>query len=188
MTKAQFLKQLERALNRLPTSERKDILYDYEEHIRSAMEQGVGEEEAILALGNPRALAKELLASYLIDKAETSRSIGNVLRAVLATIGLGFFNLVVVLGPFLGIVGFLVGLFGASIGLIAGPIAGLIGMVTGHVAYGMVSPLQATFLLLGIDGIGFLLLALSLLIAKFMTGLTLRYLRLNLRIIQGGHA
>ena len=40
MTKQAFLRELDRLLARVPASERREMLYDYEEHIRSAVENG----------------------------------------------------------------------------------------------------------------------------------------------------
>ena len=72
------------------------------------MENGKTEEEIAFSLGDPRILAKQFSASYAVQRAESSTSVNNILRAVLAVVGLGFFNLVFVLGPFLGLVGVLV--------------------------------------------------------------------------------
>ena len=100
MNKEQFLKQLEASLKRLSIEERQDILQDYEEYFAIGMEKGKSEQEISASLGNPKQIAKELLASYHLDMVEQTTSAGNILRAVWAVIGLGFFNILIVLGTF----------------------------------------------------------------------------------------
>lgn len=92
MTKEQFLRQLESALKKLPKAEREDILQDYSEHFSIGMEEGKTEEEIASALGSPHQIAKELLATYHVEKVEATATTGNILRAIWAVIGLGFFN------------------------------------------------------------------------------------------------
>ena len=103
MNKEQFLKQLNDSLTRLSLEEREDILQDYEEYFEIGMEEGKSEQEISKSLGNPRQISKELMASYHLGQVEQTTSAGNVMRAVWAVIGLGFFNLVIVLGPFVAL-------------------------------------------------------------------------------------
>lgn len=58
-----------------------------------------------------------MTAAYHVGKVEEKATTGNILRAVFAAVSLGFFNVVIVLGPFIGlasllIAGWLFGLFG----------------------------------------------------------------------------
>lgn len=114
MNRKDFLSQLHRALGRLSESEKKEILYDYEEHFRMGLAAGQSEEEIARALGNPRGLGRSYLIEALPDRPEGGRSGSLVFRAVLASVSLSFFNLIVVLGPFLGLVGVLIGLWAAA--------------------------------------------------------------------------
>ncbi|GAA3329582.1 hypothetical protein GCM10020331_078230 [Ectobacillus funiculus] len=58
------------------------------------------------SLGSPSQIARELSASHHLEKVETSTTAGNIMRAVWAVIGLGFFfNFVIVMGPFIALVG-----------------------------------------------------------------------------------
>lgn len=111
MYKAEYLNTLDRLLGKMSIEEKKDILYDYEEHINMAIESGKPEEEAIKSLGAPVLIAKQYKVDQLIKKAEETYSIKNIFRAVFAALGLVFFNLVFVLGPFLGVFGIFIGLF-----------------------------------------------------------------------------
>lgn len=62
MTKAEFLQTLERELHKLNEHERKEILYDFEEHFAAGFEEGKTEDEIAQELGNPKMIAKEILA------------------------------------------------------------------------------------------------------------------------------
>src|SRR5690625_5170729 len=104
MTKNNFLSQLTNLLKKLPEKERVEILQDYVDHFAFGLEEGKTEEEIVKSLGSPSQIAKEIRANYHIDQVNTSTSIGNILRATWAVIGLGFFNLVIVLGPAIALV------------------------------------------------------------------------------------
>src|SRR5690625_6704582 len=107
MNKNQFLSAIEKNLKKLPESERQDVLRDFEEHFIMGTEEGKSEEEISRSLGSPQQIAKEILASYHIEQVETIITPNNILRAVWAVISLGFFNLVIVLGPFIALVALL---------------------------------------------------------------------------------
>ena len=122
MTKRDFLGKLERSLANITAEERRDILYDYEEHFVSGVASGKSEFEIATALGNPEEIAKEILADYHVTQAVENISINNIVRAVLATASLGFLNLVFVLGPFTGVIGVLIAFYVVVIVLIFVPV------------------------------------------------------------------
>src|SRR5699024_924262 len=101
--KEQFLRSLDKSLKGLSSDERRDIMHDFEEHFAFGIEEGKTEKEIATSLGSPDKIAKELLAAYHLEKVETTATTGNMIRAVWAVIGLGFFNLVIVLGPFIAL-------------------------------------------------------------------------------------
>jgi uncharacterized membrane protein len=126
MNKAEFLKAMAQHLSGLSEQDRKEVLYDYEEHFHNGLADGKTEAEIIRALGEPQTIAKQYIANESIKKAETHNSFGNIANAVLATIGLGFFNLIVVLGPFLAVLGILCAFyFGAVLIVVVAIITGL---------------------------------------------------------------
>ena len=84
------------------------------------MAEGKTENQIVESLGSPKQLTKELLADYHIEKMEITSSTRNMFRSVWAVIGLGFVNLVIVLGPFLGLIALLA----------AGWIAGVTGIMS----------------------------------------------------------
>ena len=109
MDKEEFLEILRSQLRNIQGKDLTEILQDYEEHITIGIEEGREEGELIKSLGDPNELAKQINADYHIKKAETTTSASNILRAVYASIGLGLFNVIFVLGPLLMILAFSLG-------------------------------------------------------------------------------
>jgi uncharacterized membrane protein len=183
-----FLHQLDTALRPLPADERQDILYDYTEHLRIAMENGTSEEDAVAALGKPKALAKELLADYGLRRAERDQSFRNVTRAALAIISLGFFNVVFVLGPLVAVCAVLLvlNLVGALMSII--PLLVGLGLLVGIVDASGYSVAVNVFLLCLLEGIGLFLLAGAVTLTRISNRGFLSYLRYNLRVIKGDGA
>lgn len=196
MQREEFLKQLERLLRSMPEAERKDVLYDYEEHIQIAVENGLDEEKVIESLGTPESIAKQYRVKKYIDKAETTGSTTSVFRAILATVGLGFFNIVFILGPFLAVCGILLAIAAVAVAVViagAGLIIGglfpqlingmdiqlLAAEVHGNLTAGMLFGGVGTMCLGGLMGIG------SVGMTKGFMTMTIKYLKLNINIIRG---
>src|SRR5699024_8936860 len=86
------------------------------------LQEGKSEDHISDSLGSPNQIAKEMLAAHHLEKVETTATAGNVLRAVWAVIGLGFFNLVIVLGPFIALASILVAGWVVAITFIGSPL------------------------------------------------------------------
>ena len=191
-SKTEFLQILGQHLARLPESERADILRDQEEFFRDALASGRTEADVIGSLGDPKQLAKTLIAEAKLTGAETSSNsslrtqMGTTMRAVIAIVTLAPFNLIFVLGPFLGLLGCLVAgwAVGASF-LIAGG-AAVFFLVTELVPLSASTYAHiASFLLsLGVVMFSFSFLALMAWVSSWVASLTVRYLRWNLDLIQ----
>jgi uncharacterized membrane protein len=188
MNKLEFINKLSNALGNITYEEKNDILYDYEEHFRIAIEKGKTEEEAAENLGNPEAIAKYYRANAAINKAESNKSVKHITGAVFSVLGLGFINLVFILGPYLGIVGVLLGLFGASVGVVVAGIVGIIAAIFAPVLPGIISmPVNqgaVIFATVGVECLGILMFIGCCYLAKLLYTVTIRYLKFNLSIIQ----
>jgi len=114
MNRIEFLSSLDRYLGNIDENQKKEILYDYDEHFSVAIEKGKTEEEISAALGSTQVIARQFKAECLLKKAQDNSSAQNIFSAIFAVVGLGFFNIVFVLGPFLGLVGVMVGLFATA--------------------------------------------------------------------------
>ena len=100
MNQQEFISQLQDALARLPQQERQEIIADYQEYFRDGLAAGRSEENIAAGLGDPRQLARELMARHHIARWESRKSFGNLFAVVGAIAGLGFLNFVLAL-PFL---------------------------------------------------------------------------------------
>lgn len=190
MNKKTFLEQLRKELKGLPEEETRDIIADYEEHFAIGKKKRRKEEAITKELGSPKSLGKQHKAVWRIEQAEKKHSTENVLKAVLATIGLGFFNLVVVLGPFAALVAVLLALFAAGIGISAAGIALIFGSLAAPFLHQyLILSGQGTigllFLGIGTTALGLLMLIGTAYLGKGFAKITIAYLRFNVQIITG---
>lgn len=182
MNKLEFMNKLSNSLVNISNEEKNDILYDYEEHFRIAMENGKSEEAAAESLGDPSAIAKYYKASAAINKAESEKSVRHIFKASGTVIGLGFFNLVFILGPYIGIIGVLIGLYAASFGL---ALSGLLGAVVAVFQTQLpVNQGAVIFAMIGICCLGLLMLIGNIELSKKVYKMTIKYLKFNLNLIK----
>lgn len=182
MTKDNFLKQLNIALARLPEIERNDILQDYEDHFTFGLEAGKTEAEIAESLGSPTQLAKELLADYHVEKVTINATTGNILRAIWATIGLGFFNLVIVLGPAIALAGIIFSGWVMGVTFIASPLLVIANTVVHPGAFLFFD----LFFSLALCGVGCFIVIIMFYITKFVKNVFIRYLKFNMSLVKGG--
>jgi uncharacterized membrane protein len=182
MNKEQFLHYLEKNLIRLPQEEREDIIRDFEEHFHMGTEEGKSEEQISETLGSPKQIAKEMVATTQLEKVESAATAGNIFRAMWAVIGLSFFNLVIVLGPFIGLFGFLFGGWITGLSFIVSPLLVLVNTVI----YPGVFQWFELFLSIALAGIGILIAVGMLYLTRGLTKLFVRYLKYNANLVKGG--
>lgn len=189
MLKDDYLTQLGRALSSLPDSEQRDILADYEEHFRMGVKDGRTESDIAAGLGDPRALGREYAALSLVKQAEDTPSAGKLGRAVLATVGLGLFNLLVVFIPFvillliiamILVIGFSLTCAGPF--LIGYAVLTLVGVISIHLDS---PPLAMIFFGIGLTSFGILLMVLDFWLTRVWYRQVIRYLKWNIAVISG---
>lgn len=182
MNRQEFLNALRDELMKFDEAERREILYDYEEHFRSGLAEGKSEQEIAASLGNPQDIAKEIIADFRVSQAQQHGSVRNMTNAVLATLSLGFINLVFVLGPLLGLLGTLFGFYCAALALLGAPLLLLVGSLRPVTTPEILVALFSSMISIGLG----LLLAIILVYVTRWTGhLFMHYLKLNIRIIKG---
>lgn len=189
MNKSEFLKIFENRLKGIPDIEKRDIIADYSEHFDVGIEKGEKEEVISKNLGDPAQIAKLFTADYFIEKASTSTTFSSVFKAILAFISLGLFNLIVVLGPFMFLLGLIVTLWITTISLSfvggTGIIFGIVSPFIPYLAYHATfsSVFFILFLSFGLLCTGVLgSIGLWYLTKWFLIG-TLKYLKFNLDLI-----
>ncbi len=191
MTKKEYLEELAQALKALPVSDIEEIVYDYSEHIQVAVERGEIESEVIKRLGSPKAIAKEYTLNHFIKTAKSKPSGANYTKVLLAALGLGFFNLVIVLGPFIGIWGVLIGFFISGAALVLSGVVALMAilLIPTGLATGLSGTIWDVTALIGIGAtlgsIGLLIMLGTSLLSKKFYHMTLKYLQLNMQLLTG---
>ena len=168
MNKKDFINKLSSYLGGIPAEEKQDVISDFEEHFKEGMAEGRTEEDITEALGDPRALANQFKASILVSQAEKTTSPVNITRAVFATLGLGFFNLIFIAA--------------AGITIFFGTIFGPLFPEYVSVLY---NPAAAIFGSIGVTCLGVLFFVGDIYLAKLLNKLFLRYIKFNIRIITG---
>lgn len=189
MNKKEFMSILKSSLGTMSEEEKKDILYDYDEHFRIGIENGKTENKIAEELGDPRGIGDSYFTSSLKDKAVIKPVAKNTFKSVLAAIGLGFFNLLFVLGPYLGFVGAILGLFGTAIGLTVAGFAYFICVIifpnipdfmsVAIIGNKVISLLVAV----GLTALGLLLFIDMCYLSRGFYKLTVKYLEVNKKII-----
>lgn len=120
MTREDFLARLRSGLGGLPAATRDDILADYEAHFTDGQAAGRSEAEVAAALGDPVRLARELKAEAGLRRWEEERSPRAAASAIVAVLGLGAIDLLILLPILLTVIPTLVGLFIGAIGVFIG--------------------------------------------------------------------
>ncbi|QAA34821.1 DUF1700 domain-containing protein [Clostridium manihotivorum] len=151
MNKHQFLNIISNGLLDFPEKERKDIIYDYEEHFDVGLAQGKSEEDIILELGDPHTIVNQYRKENNLIYDNTpiiNNSINNgsdngnskvfaiILIILLLLFSPGIFGIVIgILGAMIGLIGgtFAIGVAGLAItlGTTVGSVFGLISIPSG---------------------------------------------------------
>jgi len=190
MNKERFLAELRSSLGRMKEEERREVVYDYEEHFRMGAADGKSEEQIAHDLGNPRHIARSYVIDALLEEPKDGGGVTatSVLRAVFASISLTFFNVIFILGPFLGLVGVLIGLWATAVALAASGVAVVLSPLAALFAPGFfnlagLNPAFIIFAGIGVAGLGVLSgIGMWKLSQLFVRG-TAAYLRFNARIV-----
>lgn len=170
MTRDDFLKRLRRGLEGMPPDAIADTIGDYEAHFDAAREDGRSEAEVADALGDPGRLARELRLEAGIKRWEEVRSPSSATNAVIAFLGLGAIDILVLLPIVLPVIGVTIGLYAALLALfiaggvmlVTGPFSGVavgpaigfvfggLGMMSAAVAFGALLSIVAIWLVNGL--------------------------------------
>jgi len=180
--KDQFLFRLKKALKSFPVEEQNDILNDYEEYFSNGVKDGKTEEEIAASLGSPEQLGKELTAMHHVENVEGRNTTSNFFRALWAVIGLGFFNLVIVLGPFLALASIIIAGWIVSITFVLAPV----GVLINTVLYPEIFAAYNMFFSIGLTGLGLLIGISMYYVTIWMKNKFIQYFKFNVRMVKGG--
>jgi uncharacterized membrane protein len=189
MNKKEFLDSLSKYMRGVPREDEQDILNDFEEHFQMGISEGRSEEELAKSLGDPKMLANQFRANIMVAQAEKETTAANITKAVFASLGLGFFNLIFVLGPFIAIFAILIALFVVAIGIAAGGITGLLGTIFTplfpEVLGTLINPAVGIFASIGLICFGVLFFIGNIYLTRGFFRLFIRYIKFNVRLISG---
>lgn len=194
MNKSDFLKALEQMLVELPPDSRQGILSYYEDLINTSLNEGLTEEEIIASFEPPQTLANYHIAEYLLETAENNLTTPNIFRVMKATLRLGVSNLVLLIGPILGIIGALLAFVSTSALVIATGLVLLIGVFIdsqtfAHVFFftppnffyeNTITSAGTFFLSIGLIAFGLLFLIGAYILMRLIYRGTLKHLRFHL--------
>lgn len=191
MNRIEFIDKLRLNLQGMPSSEVQDILSDYEEHFDIGISKGKSEEEIVRELGNPKDIANSYRSSYennynggVIDQRNTPTDNSKNILMILLVIA---FNVIIVLGPYVAILGVIISFFVAGISIAFSGIALMFGIPFNFIHY-IANPSIITSLSFGIGliALGILGIILTIFLAKWFYQLSIKYLKWNIDIINKG--
>lgn len=187
MSRKEYLDRLRICLQGLPLDEIQDILSDYEEHFDIGVSKGKSEEEISRELGDPREIANNYRTTYKPNYNGTNynmNSSNDNIRKLLITLLLIGFNLIVVLAPFMTLIGLLIGSYGISFSFILGGIVIFFGF-----PIAIFTPIPSPHILtsmsfgIGLLALGALGIILSIYLTKGFYKLVVKYIQWNVEVI-----
>jgi len=181
MTRAEFMTRLRRGLAGLPVTTIADIVADHEAHFADAQAAGRSEAEVAAALGDPDRLARELRAEAGLKQWEERKNPSNAMAAVIALIGLGAIDVMILLPVLMGV---LMTLFGVMVAVVAVFFAGGVVFAAGPLTGPPGGPLTAFLLGLGLMGLATCLGALLTLVTVGVFNAVVWYARLHYRLLK----
>lgn len=178
MNEQLFLKQLSIQLKGLPEEDIEEIIEDYASYFSEARKNGLTEEETVKNLGHPLDIVKEIKASRKQEFSARPAGISQP-RSLIVAFGLIFFNLIVVLGPVIGVIGGFFGIFVSCVAFIISPLLtiGSIIFLDGH--------LFDFFFSIVLCGIGILVLPYLGSFARKGKDVLQKYIEWNVNVVKG---
>lgn len=195
MNRDEFLSILNRTLKGLPGQEIEDILDDYREHFRIGLTESRTEQEIADSLGDPAAIGRLFRADHMVQRAHTTSNAGNLVRATLAVVSLGLFNILFVALPFILAMAGLLTLWLVTVIIILGGLGLLAAVIVvaffpslfvlGGASHGTLL-LFGLFLAIGILSLGTLAAIAMGYLTRALSRLLVRYLKYSLQSFQTG--
>ena len=187
MTEQGFLTQLKSSLGSIPAQETEEIVADYIEHFAAGRANGAQDPQIAASLGNPKTIGR----SYQVESALGSSrpAIRRFFAALFASVSLGLFNVIFVMGPFIALTAMVVSLWIVAVAVAVSGVAVVFGILLQPVLPQSLSlaGLNIGFLLfasIGAAGIGFLSILGMWQLSRFLARGTGKYLKFNAQFIR----
>lgn len=189
MNKEKFLDDLKERLKQLPKEDLDVLMQDFQDHFQIGLDEGRNEKEIIKSLGSPQTIAKHVKAYMLVEQAQDNTSIGNLIKAIIATLSIGFFNIVFISGILVGLYVLLFAFFLAAGSII---FTGLLAIISPFISpfietlsFGGIHPIVIFFFGIGLTSFGILFFIADGYVARWFYNITLKYCKMNIKIIDG---
>ena len=188
MNRAAFLNRLRDGLKGLPQYAINEIIADYEAHFAEGASAGRSEDDVSAALGDPIRLARELRAEAGIQRWEAEPSPRNFWGVVFAFLGLAMLDFWFVFPILCAMIGMFFAFFGISIAMF---VCGILALASA-LSFGAFFPELGSLTLRTLLGVGLLsggfgLFALLVILAKWFTGLLIKFARLHYRLLDSAN-
>lgn len=188
MKRDDYLRELRRSLQGIAEEEKSEIVSDYEEHFRVGSSRGKSEEEIARSLGSPRTIGHSYRIDSMLGGGEPATA-ASVLRAVFATTSLGFFNIVIVLGPFVALVAVMISLWAAAASIGLSGLALVLGVIAqpifpAYISTGGFHPIVLVFAGIGLAALGVVVAIGMISLSRVVLRMVGSYVRLNVRIVK----
>jgi uncharacterized membrane protein len=181
MTRQAFMARLREGLAGLPAHTIADIMADYETHFTEGEAAGRSEAEVTAALGDPSRLARELRAEHGLKRWEVERNPSSAGAAILAILGLGAIDIIILLPILMGVAS---AIFGIGIACIAVFFAGGMVFAAGPFTDPPGGALAAVFAGLGMMGGAASVGALLTIVTIGLVNALVWYGRLHYRVLK----
>ncbi|HEX2945304.1 MAG TPA: DUF1700 domain-containing protein [Clostridia bacterium] len=187
MNRNEFVSTLRNGLGNISSASVEEILYDYREHFEIGLEQGKTEDEISQSLGDPKLIARQYRAEYIVHQADKHSSGANVFKAVFAGISLGFFNLIFMLPVYAVVLAILAAFYSISLVLtVSGAacfMAAILSPLLPWIPTLPVSPAVIIFSSISIMSLGLLFTLGTVQFTKWCLKLTAGYIKTNINIV-----
>jgi uncharacterized membrane protein len=110
MNKHAYIQTLKEGLKGLSVTAQSEVLADTEAHFAAGLEAGRTEEEIAKGLGDPARLAREIRAEEGLKRWEMDKTPSSAVTAIIALIGLGALDILILLPLLISIAGTLISL------------------------------------------------------------------------------
>jgi len=190
MNKQEFMRRLSKSISGLPVAEEQELLADYEEHFQNAIVDGKTEEEISHALGNPNQIGRSVELEGLLGDGSSEGRGRRIVRALFASTSLGLFNAIVIVGPYAGLVGGMLGLWAGAGALALSGVAAILTLIAAPlfpsiIVVGGINIAALVFASIGASALGVLAVFGMWKLTRLFLEMTRRYVLFNLRIVKG---
>ncbi|MDX8046393.1 DUF1700 domain-containing protein [Gracilibacillus sp. S3-1-1] len=182
MDKHSFLSWLRDKVQRIPEEAQQAILQDFEARFDLGLKEGKTEKEVVDSFGPLQQLEEDVLADYYASQPTLTAAEDDSSDRIWAIIGLTCFNVIIVLGPLMGLVGLFVAGWTVGGAFILSPVLCIVEVMMDSRSYASFD----LFVSIALSGLGLFILVGMLKATRFFTKVIIAYINYNIRVIRGG--